>query len=92
VFTIPYYMPNWQPGSQIYNPGTGGPQSHMALRSMAPTVYPTTYGVSTYGIAGGGMPRQVIGPSKRLDNNNYSNPLVMANLEVAGLFKNPQGG
>lgn len=92
MFRIPYYMPAWQPGSQIVNLGEGGPASHMSLRAMAPTAYPTTYGVTTYGIASGGMPRQAMGPSERLNNNNYSNPLTINNLQVAGLFKNPRGG
>lgn len=80
----------FNPGQQIYNPGTGGPQSHLALQAMQPRVYPTIYNVGLPGL--GAMPRQVIGPTAPITSNQLSNPDTLANLEIRGLFKPPFGG
>lgn len=90
-FRVPLYQPQtFDPGQQIYNPGTGGPRSHMALQAMQPRVYPTIYAVGTPGL--GGMPRQVIGPTAPITNNQLSNPDTVSHLEIRGLFKSPFGG
>jgi hypothetical protein len=88
---IPYYLPQqFDPSLQIVNFGTGGPQSHMGLRALAPRSYPTAYNITLSGM--GPMPRQIIGPTNPTVVNNYSNPLTLNNLEINGLFKNPRGG
>lgn len=92
MFYIPNYMPAWNPGQQIVDFGQGGPASHMGLRALAPVAYPTNYAVGTYGIASGGMPRKVTGPTAPITVNAYSNPITINNLEIAGIFKNPRGG
>lgn len=90
MFRIPYYnVDSFNPGLQIYDPGTGGPQSHMGLQAMQPRVYPTVYSVGLPGI--GAMPRQVIGPTAPITSNQFSNPTSISNLEIAGLFKSPIG-
>lgn len=91
MFRVPYDYPGWNPGQQIVNLGQGGPSSHIALQAMQPRVYPTIYAVHVYGMS---MipPRQVIGPTAPIDVNQYSNPLIMNNLEISGIFKNPVGG
>jgi hypothetical protein len=91
MFRIPYYnVDQWNPGLQIYNPGTGGPQSHMGLQAMQPRVYPTIYAIGLPGL--GAMPRQVIGPTSPITSNQLSSPDTVANLEIRGLFKPPFGG
>lgn len=90
MFRIPYYnVDSFNPGVQVYNPGTGGPQSHMGLQAMQPRIYPTVYGIGLPGI--GAMPRQVIGPTAPIVSNQFSNPASISNLEIAGLFKSPIG-
>lgn len=85
-----YYQPgNFNPGIQIYNPGIGGPKSHMEILARAPRSWPTTYGIIAAGL--GAMPRQVIGPTLPIMANNYSTPRTISNLEIAGLFKPPFG-
>lgn len=91
MFRIPYYnVSEFQPGQQIYNPGTGGPQSHMGLLAMQPRVYPTVYGIGLPGL--GAMPRQIIGPTAPIVSNQLSSPDAVASLEIRGLFKAPFGG
>jgi hypothetical protein len=77
------------PGTQIYNPGTGGPQSHMGLQAMQPRIYPTIYAIGVPGI--GAMPRQVIGPTAPIVSNQLSTPDTVSQLEIRGLFKRPIG-
>lgn len=87
---IPYYQPQvFNPGFQIYNPGTGGPKSHMAILAAAPKTWPTIYAIRVPGI--GAMPRQVIGPTLPIIDNAFSNPPLISNLEIAGLYKPPFG-
>ena len=91
---IPSYHPyadfsRFTPGIQLYNPGTGGPQSHMGLQAMQPRIYPTIYNIGLPGI--GAMPRQVIGPTAPIVSNQLSHPDTLANLEIRGLFKPPFG-
>lgn len=94
MFRIPYYTPPWNPGRQIVNLGTGGPASHMELQPSHSKPWPTSYAVICMGMGRGGaaMPRQVIGPTKAITPNQYSNPLTINNLVIPGLFKNPTGG
>lgn len=75
------------PGLQIYNPGQGGPASHMGLQALQPRSYPTLYAVGVYGVAA--MPRFVLGPTSPISVNTLSNPRTINNLEIAGLFKSP---
>ena len=91
MFRIPYYYPGFEAGQQIVNLGQGGPSSHTGLQAMQPRVYPTVYAIHAYGMAAI-SPRQVIGPTAPIDVNQFSNPLVYNNLEIAGIFKNPIGG
>lgn len=86
---IPNYMPGWDTGQQVFNPGEGGPASHMGLQATQPRSYPTVYAITTYGL--GAMPRQVIGPTMPTVANNLSNPMPINNLEILGLFKSPVG-
>ena len=79
----------FQLGQQIFNPGIGGPSSHMGIQAMQPRIYPTIYNVGLPGI--GAMPRQVIGPTAAIVSNQLSHPDAVANLEIRGLFKSPFG-
>lgn len=90
-FRIPYFYPEWNPGNQIVNLGRGGPASHMQHLAQQPRITPSVYAVPLMGMA---MipPRQVFGPTQARTANNYSNPLVFNNLEIAGIMKNPRGG
>lgn len=88
MFRIPYYNVNqFDPGFQIYDPGTGGPQSHMGLQAMQPRISPTFYNIGLPGL--GMMPRQVIGPTAPITSNQLSTPSTQTNLEILGLFKSP---
>lgn len=90
MFRIPYYnVTQFNPAIQIYDPGTGGPASHMGLQAMQPRIYPTTYQIGLPGI--GAMPRQVIGPTAPIFTNQFSTPTSISNLEIAGLMKSPIG-
>lgn len=90
-FRIPYYNINaFDVGLQIFDPGTGGPASHMGLQAMQPRIYPTTYNIGVPGL--GAMPRQVIGPTAPIVSNQLSSPDAVANLQIRGLFKPPFGG
>lgn len=87
---IPAYQNlTFNPGLQVYNPGTGGPQSHFHILSMAPKPAPTVYAISTYGL--GGMPRQIIGPTLPVVVNAYSDPSSYNNLVISGLMKRQPG-
>lgn len=87
---IPAFQNNaFTPGQQIYNPGSGGPQSHFHILAMAPKPAPTVYAVGTYGL--GAMPRQVFGPTKPINSNDYSNPVTYNNLVISGLMKKQPG-
>lgn len=88
-FRIPYYYPGFNPGLQIVNLQTGGPSSHPREQVSQPRITPTVYALSAMGI--GNMPRQVIGPTNAINSNQYSNPIVAANLMIAGLMKKPNG-
>ena len=91
TFRIPHYQPTrFNEGLQIYNPGTGGPASHMGLQAMQPRIYPTVYNIGVPGI--GAMPRQVIGPTNPITANQLSRPDAVSHLEIRGLFKRPFGG
>ena len=90
MFSIPYYMPPWNPGNQIVTLGQGGPASHMQHLAQQPRVYPTVYNVTTMGV--GDMPRLVMGPTAAINPNQYSDPLTWNNLVIGGLMKNPVGG
>ncbi len=85
---IRYFYPGFNPGRQIYNPGTGGPASHPRELATAPRVWPTVYPVRFSGL--GAMPRQVIGPTKPVVNNQYSYPNVYNNLAMGGWYKLPR--
>lgn len=87
LFKIPYYYPGFNPGIQITNLQVGGPSSHPFERMSAPRITPTVYGLSAMGI--GAMPRQIIGPTNAINSNQYSNPMTINNLEIAGLMKKP---
>lgn len=91
MFRIPYYYPGFNPGIQVVNLGTGGPQSHMGLLAMQPRTYPTIYNVGNKGM-GGAMPRHVIGPTTPTYTNQWSNPITQNNLIISGLSKPPFGG
>lgn len=91
LFRIPHYLVDrFNPGQQIYNPGTGGPQSYMGLQAQQPVSWPTVYAVGLPGI--GAMPRQVIGVSAPIYPNQYSTPDAISNLEIRGLMKPVVGG
>lgn len=89
MFRIPYYQnETFLPGFQITNFGSGGPQSHMGLRALAPVPEPLAYNVENRGMAFI-PPRQVIGPTNPVTVNRYSNPLTINNLAIGGIFKSP---
>jgi hypothetical protein len=90
MFSIPYSYPAPSLGLQIFNPGEGGPQSHMDLQPSHLRFWPTSYRVGPYGL--GAMPRQWLGPSLPIVNNNIANPSSYQNLVIPGIFKPPFGG
>jgi hypothetical protein len=90
-FHIPYHYPkSFDTGLQIFNPGTGGPASHMGIQAMQPRIAPTIYAIGLPGL--GAMPRQVIGPTLPITSNQLSRPDTVSHLQIRGLFKYPVGG
>lgn len=89
MFRIPYFQnTQFTPGFQIVNFGSGGPQSHMGLRAIAPIPEPLAYAIINKGMALI-PPRFVFGPTAPVTVNRYSDPLTVNNLEISGIFKSP---
>jgi len=86
-FRIPYYYPGWNLGVQIFDPGTGGPASHVHERITQPRIHPTVLDVALMGM--GTMPTELTGVTRPISANDYSYP--PHSLEISGLFKSPLG-